>query len=400
MYENVRSWVGKCQVCTRTRGTKGVSPYVRTEFYSRPFRALQFDTISCSRDAGVEEGRYVLTCICCFSRWCWLIPLKAKTAEEIAYNLLTKVMLDVAGFPVIVRSDNAPEFTGEVVRELNRLTGTTHLLGTTYHPQSQGMVESMHKTINQITRALVEDHPEDWLERLPFVQNVLRTSPVKALGGRSPYEVVLGLKFKTPASMLGAVPVEERSVNAYVESLRQYLEEAHAELRRKFESSKEEAEDRKDAKRSGEIKKGDLVLVKKEIERKDPGPSRFKMSTYKEVFRVVAGGPHAFHVRYVYDPKKALPFSLPLNAERLIRLDMPELELDPAQPRLLQMLEPDADPETGWTSWRVERHSPDGLVQLQRLDQPEVREWFDLSEQRYRWLLPGALDARQALRDR
>ena len=35
----------------------------------------------------------MLTCICCFSRWCWLIPLRSRDAQSIATGLLTKVML-------------------------------------------------------------------------------------------------------------------------------------------------------------------------------------------------------------------------------------------------------------------------------------------------------------------
>ena len=65
---------------------------------------------------------------------------------------MEKVFLNMAGFPVVLRSDNAKEFVGEVSAELNKLLGIRHVTGSAYHPQSQGMVESMHKTLNLLVR--------------------------------------------------------------------------------------------------------------------------------------------------------------------------------------------------------------------------------------------------------
>jgi transposase InsO family protein len=74
---------------------------------------------------------------------------------------MVKVMLGMAMFPVVWRSDNAKEFVSEVVAEMNKMLEIRHVTGSAYHPQSQGMVESMHKTINHLVRGLVDDHPDD-----------------------------------------------------------------------------------------------------------------------------------------------------------------------------------------------------------------------------------------------
>ena len=58
---------------------------------------------------------------------------------------MVKVMLEMAMFPVVWRSDNAKEFVAEVVAEMNKMLEIKHVTGAAYHPQSQGMVESMHK---------------------------------------------------------------------------------------------------------------------------------------------------------------------------------------------------------------------------------------------------------------
>ena len=79
-----------------------------------------------------------------------MIPIKDKTAETIAGALFVNCFLNMAMFPTVMRSDNASEFVGEVSKELNRLLGVSHITGSSYHPQSQGMVESMHRTLNTL----------------------------------------------------------------------------------------------------------------------------------------------------------------------------------------------------------------------------------------------------------
>ena len=132
-----------CQVCRSERGHSGTSAWTRTEFYSRPFRVLQFDTITCNGDEG--GSRYVLTCVCVFSRWCWLVPVARKDAVSIANGPVHHVMLPMALFPSVWRSDNAREFWSEIVRDVIRLLGARHIGLSTYHPQSQGAVEPLTK---------------------------------------------------------------------------------------------------------------------------------------------------------------------------------------------------------------------------------------------------------------
>ena len=90
----------------------------------------------------------------------------------------------------------------------------------------------MHRTLNALVRAVVDGHPEDWEDALMYPQLMLRCAPMAALGGRSPYEVVTGLKPRFPRSILGAVPVSARTVDVYVKDLMEQLKEVHASVQR------------------------------------------------------------------------------------------------------------------------------------------------------------------------
>ena len=202
LYTCVVDWCRHCVACQQENSRTGVSAWSRTEFYDRPFRVLQFDIVQCAEHGGeggiVTGARYILTVICCFSRWPWLIPLVEKSAENVAKGLLEKVIIGIAMFPTVLRSDNAKEFVSDLIRYMNRLLGINHITGSFYHPQSQGLVENMHRTMSQVLRMLINNNPKEWEAMLPYCECILRSTPLNSLGGRSPYQVVTGLRPRLP----------------------------------------------------------------------------------------------------------------------------------------------------------------------------------------------------------
>ena len=386
MYEDVRRWCKNCEQCTRERGVAGTTSFSRTQFYSRPFRVLQYDTVKCreEEDSGMK---LILTVICCFSRWCWLIPLVSKSATEIAKGLFISCFLSGAMFPTVLRSDNAKEFVGEVSRELNKLLGLTHITGSSYHPQSQGMVESMHKTLNGLVRCLVEGNASEWEMMLPYAQCILRIMPMKVLGGRSPYEVVMGFRPRLPASLIGEVPVTEVSVDTYVSKLHKHFKQVYDDMAQRFKDHEEDQVGRGEGSLSAELKIGDLVLLRRNPSVRREGALRFQERVYSDIFRIESGSHPTFRLQVVGDPNKEVPVRQPVSADNLIKLDMPELQLDPNTPRLLELQDDRADPEGGWVKYRIEKYSVDGSVLLRNEEIPSRVKWVDLSKERYRWIL-------------
>ena len=69
-----------------------------------------------------------------------------------------------------------------------------------------------------------------------------------------------------------------------------------------------------------------------------------------------------FHLTCVGDQTKAPPMKMPVNAANLIKVDMPEFDIDPNQPRELEIQEDPSDPEAGWVRYRIEKFAVDGTV--------------------------------------
>lgn len=144
MHADVSRWIKSCLICRRNRSTCPISTYSRSELPHRPLRVIQIDTVGLIEPAGDLTGaKAILSVVCCFSRWPWLIALKDKSEDEVARGLLVSVFSDVCGFPTVIRSDNGSEFMGRVLQRINKFLGIHHVGGTTYHPQSQG-ASSIH----------------------------------------------------------------------------------------------------------------------------------------------------------------------------------------------------------------------------------------------------------------
>ena len=118
-----RSWIKRCMVCKMIKGRPYGGSLWKSERYTAPFRVLMIDLIG--KLTPKSEGcDHILTVIDVFSLWSWVEPLPNKKPNTVALKLFMRVYLDLSGYPLILRSDNGPEFTADVMKELNRLIGT------------------------------------------------------------------------------------------------------------------------------------------------------------------------------------------------------------------------------------------------------------------------------------
>ncbi len=412
LYTDVDAWCAHCDLCRGEKGHAALSAWSRTELYSRPFRVIQFDTVECApADAELQpdhEMKYILTAICCFSRWVWLVPIPDKTAETIGRALLERVLLDLAMFPAVLRSDRAPEFTGSVVAYINHQLEIKHVLGASYHPQSQGIVERMHRTLKMIGKALAEGNPGDWPAMVPYAQCILRILPLKSLGNRSPYEVVTGLRPKLPSTLLARFPVQEVDVDTYAAQLIDYLKVTYHRIKALMQDAADMAEQNAPGSMMRELEVGDLVLRRlnpKQIQKlAGTGPYRFTRTVDPRIYRVakkIADQGFAYRLCDHHNPSMAVDFKQPVSRRMLIKLDMPDMELEAVQER--RRLEIYIDDENCWYRATLEAIALDGRARIRWDDSPGKLEDVDITEHRYRWILGENVrgwDARDGLEGR
>ena len=130
--------------------------------------------------------------------------------------------------------------------------------------------------------------------------------------------------------------------------------------------------------------KDSLTGKRKHVEKIGPVPHRFMSSCYPNVYRITRMlGEHTFEVEDIADPEAPLRFRNRLSADRLIRLDMPELDLHSDQCRVIEVHNPVTD---AWRRAVIEKFSVDGRAQLRWSDDRQITEWADLTRMRYRWV--------------
>jgi hypothetical protein len=180
--------------------------------------------------------------------------------------------------------------------------------------------------------------------------------------------------------------IREITVDEYSKNLIEHFRTTYAEVERVQEALVESRDKNLKGRLSAELQVGDVVLVKRVRDERQPGPVRFHDKTYPELCRVRKKiNVHTFVVEDLADPKAVLPFHDQQHAERLVKVELPALGLGQAQPRTLEILQDDGET---WTRWRVEKFAVDGRVQLVCLNEPDLgyKVWRDLSRVRYRWV--------------
>ena len=329
----------------------------------------------------------MFTCVCAWSGWYWAFPTKDSTQETAAHYLFHNVICDLAGYPVCLGSDGGWSFVTGVVQALVKLFDITHVIGSAYHPQAQGVVERPHREYNKICKTFMEEY-SDWdLVVSIFVWSV-RTSAKLYNSLFTPYEVITGLKPRSPVDAVLAMNVtpERVSHSKYVADLVAYLKTVHKHVDEQHERVRSDA-DRERMRKFGPgewLSVGDYVLVQRPL---IVGVSaRFQRKNFDEVYQIVeAHGDGADIKAYTVSDLKGqrddLGFTQPIAAERLTPVDMLPL-LPPSEDQRTRILLTLAGSERAGT---VINQFLDGRVTI-RFDDDGSERCYDLCKTRYRWL--------------
>ena len=107
-----------------------------------------------------------------FTRWPETIPLTDASAISCARALLAH-WISRYGVPWNITSDRGRQFTSNLWIELANLMGFSRKMTTSYHPQSNRMVERFHRTFKQSLKARLGTSA-NWMDHLPLLLLALR----------------------------------------------------------------------------------------------------------------------------------------------------------------------------------------------------------------------------------
>ncbi|KAG8194787.1 hypothetical protein JTE90_017228 [Oedothorax gibbosus] len=134
-------------------------------------------------------------------------------------------------------------FTG-----LMELLGVTKTRTTPLHPQSDGMVERLNRTILNHLSLFTHRNQNDWDQKLPLFSLAYR-SAVHETTGLSPSQMLMGRELRLPCDLLfGRPPDDPSSPVEYLEDLKARLEDVHLFARERIDINTSRMKTRYDAK--------------------------------------------------------------------------------------------------------------------------------------------------------
>ena len=98
--------------------------------------------------------KYLFTWVDHFSKYAWAIPIRNKEAI-IARNAIAHVFM--SGYPEMLQTDNGKEFTNNKLKSYLEGISFDHIFGAPYHPQSQGAIKALNKTIQRALSAAYDN---------------------------------------------------------------------------------------------------------------------------------------------------------------------------------------------------------------------------------------------------
>lgn len=185
--KDTANFVKNCITCQRSKVMRHTKS--KPAKYTPPPQRFSHINI----DIVCEGQQYCLTIIDRYTRWPEAVPMPDMTAETVAKSLLTHWIARF-GVPTAITTDKGRQFESAVFTALMVLIGTDHFKTTSYHPQSNGIIERWHRTF----KASILCHDKSkWTHHLPSILLGLRVA-FKPDINASPAELVYGQTLRIP----------------------------------------------------------------------------------------------------------------------------------------------------------------------------------------------------------
>ncbi|UYV68065.1 hypothetical protein LAZ67_5002947, partial [Cordylochernes scorpioides] len=297
-------------------------------------------------------------------------------AMEIAKFIVEEIILRHRA-PQQIITDRGTNFMSQIIKEINNLSGISHLKTTAYHPQINGLTERLNKTLTDMLSMYVDVEQKNWDEVLPFVTFAYNTAKQETTGF-SPFFLVYGREAETTLDSL--LPYHDNdNVGDYVQHLITTAEEARhlAQLHLYRGQEKDRVYyDRKH--RPVDYNVGDLVWLfipvrkvglSEKLIKKYFGPYRItkKLSPVNYEIEAISDSPKHRKIRDTVHVLRMKPYLDPILQEEIS-------DSTPNEEPVLKQRFSDPEPISGpRKSWRLGKEPPYNDVKIDANDSTQTR---------------------------
>lgn len=192
MRSDVKTWCNECIPCQKNKVTRHVKPPIIRFPTGNRFEVLHIDIVG---PLPMSQGKtYILTMIDRKTRWPEAVPISSITAENVAKHLVD-TWFSRYGIPDTIITDQGTQFESSLFHTLSSTFGFKHSHTTSYHPQSNGMIERFHRSLKTSLRCL--SISANWTSSLPLVLLGWRNT-IHSSSGVSPAQLLFGIGTTLP----------------------------------------------------------------------------------------------------------------------------------------------------------------------------------------------------------
>ena len=181
-------WIAPCLSCQQAKDPRKLRFPLQSIESSGFNEVVQIDHQKiCMTATGYNQ---VLVMIDHFTKYAEAAPCMTASAEETCDHLIN-VWIARHGCPITFQSDNGKAFVGDLTKELMKRSQVAQARSTTYHPQTNGLVEWQNRTLVSMLRVYCSRYMDDWDKHLPQVMGAYNSTE-HSTTGISPHMMLTG----------------------------------------------------------------------------------------------------------------------------------------------------------------------------------------------------------------
>ena len=270
-HDNVRRFVGTCLTCQMAASQKPVHKGQLKQYtVGCPMERVAIDIMGPFPETD-QKNKYILCIIDYFTKYAEAFPMPNQEAETVS-NIFVYNFISRYGLPLQIHSDQGRQFEGNIFQNTCELLGIHKTRASAYMPQSDGLVERLNRTIQNMLKKIVKEDQKNWDVKLPLVMWAYRSS-IQESTGETPNRMMFGRELHLPTDLLFGPCFRnkniERNESQFVINLEKNLNCIHAHAREKLMESCQRQKKNYDITAHGkEIKEGNKVFLHDPVTRK------------------------------------------------------------------------------------------------------------------------------------
>lgn len=264
MLNYIKSFCKSCSVCQRNKTS---TQAVQGLFSPLPIPEGRWTDVSMDFVTAVpktiRDHDMILVIIDRFTKMAHFIATDKTLDAPRCAQLFLAECFKLHGIPHRLVSDKDIRFMNKFWYTFNSMVGTSLLMSTTNHPQTDGQTERVNRVLNQLIRTYCANDLTSWDTMLPMLEFAYNNSIQKS-SGMTPFELSQGYRPTSPTFISGTrVDSSRYSPNAeeYVKRMKLVMQQAQDNL--VLAQHHQELQHNKKV-RTHDFKVGDLILLNKD----------------------------------------------------------------------------------------------------------------------------------------